>query len=84
MGHMMILRPDGLAALAEGYGPLFDRAAAVFAADERVRGMWVHGALARGDADAGSDLDITLAVRDEDLAGFARSGSNGWPRSRRR
>jgi hypothetical protein len=71
MGYVVILRPGGLAALADGYGPLFDRAAGVFGADERVRGMWLHGALARGDADAGSDLDISLAVRDEDVAGFA-------------
>lgn len=33
-----------LAALPESYGPLFDRAAAVFEADERVRAMWLHGA----------------------------------------
>ena len=39
-------RPAALAALPESYGPLFDRAAAVFEADERVRAMWLHGALA--------------------------------------
>jgi hypothetical protein len=66
-----IARPAGLAALPQGYGPLFDRAASTFAADDRVRGMWIHGALARGAADAGSDLDISLAVRDADFASFA-------------
>jgi hypothetical protein len=50
---------------------LFDRAAAMFAADERVRGMWVHGSLARGAADAASDLDLVLAVRDADFGEFA-------------
>jgi hypothetical protein len=35
MGQMMISRPEALAALPERYGPLFDRAAAVFAAAGR-------------------------------------------------
>ena len=68
---MVISRPDGLASLPESYGPLFDRAAAVFAGDDRVRGMWLHGAMARGTADAGSDLDISVAVRDADFDEFA-------------
>jgi hypothetical protein len=68
---MEISRPAGLSALPERYGPLFDRAAAQFAADERVRGMWLHGAIGRGQADAGSDMDVTIAVRDEDFAAFA-------------
>lgn len=71
MSDVVILRPEALAILPEGYGALFDRAAAWFAADDRVRGMWVHGALARAAADAGSDLDVCLAVRDADFAGFA-------------
>ena len=33
--------------------------------------MWIHGAMARGAADAGSDLDIDIAVRDEDFDAFA-------------
>jgi len=66
-----IIRPDGLATLPDGYRPLFDRAAAVFEADERVRGMWVHGAMARGAADAGSDLDVTVAVADDQFDAFS-------------
>jgi hypothetical protein len=50
---------------------LFDRAAALFAADDRVRAMWVHGAMARGAADAGSDLDVSVAIRDADFSAFA-------------
>jgi len=69
----VIGRPAALAVLPEGYGPLFDRAAAVFDADERVRGMWLHGALARGQADAASDLDISVAVADESFDEFAAS-----------
>ena len=69
----MVRRPAVLAALPAGYGPLFDRAAAVFEADERVRAMWLHGALARGRADAASDLDVSIAVEDESLDEFAAS-----------
>jgi hypothetical protein len=68
---VLIRRPPGLAVLPPGYGPLFDRAAALFAADDRVRAMWVHGAMARGAADAGSDLDVSVAVRDADFGAFA-------------
>jgi len=68
---LIISRPAALAVLPPGYGPLFHRAAALFAEDERVRGMWVHGAMARDAADAGSDLDVALAVRDDDFAAFA-------------
>jgi hypothetical protein len=50
---------------------LFDKAASLFAADDRVRAMWVHGAMARDAADAGSDLDVSLAVRDTEFAAFA-------------
>ena len=67
---MLIERPPALAVLPAGYGPLFDRAVAVFAADERVRALWVHGALARGAADAGSDLDLSVAVADDDFGAF--------------
>ena len=69
----MIGRPAALAALPESYGPLFDRAAAVFEADERVRAMWLHGALARGKADAASDMAISVAIADDGFDGFAAS-----------
>jgi len=68
---MLIERPAGLTALADGYAALFEAAVEVFTADERVRGMWLHGAIARGAADAGSDLDISVAVRDADFDEFA-------------
>lgn len=67
---MTIQRPTDLSVLPAGYGPLFDRAAALFEADPRVRGMWLHGALARGGGDAGSDMDIDIAVADEDFDTF--------------
>lgn len=67
---MAVSRLPELDVLPQGYGPLFDRAAAVFEADRRVRGMWLHGAIARGRADAGSDLDVSLAVADEAFEEF--------------
>jgi hypothetical protein len=35
--------------------------------------MWLHGALARGAADPGSDLDIDIAVVDDEFDAFATS-----------
>jgi len=66
-------RPAGFDVYPPGYGPLYDRAVEVFLADDRVRGMWLHGALARGAADAASDLDIDVAVTDDAFDEFAAS-----------
>lgn len=70
-------RPSELARLPARYGPLFDRALARCAADDRVRAVWLHGACARRDADAGSDLDLSIAVRDADGDEFA-AGWRDW------
>lgn len=70
----MTTRPPELSGLPERYVGLFDRAVEVFAADDRVRAVWLHGACGRGAADAGSDLDLSLAVRDGDFEAFAE----GW------
>ena len=66
-------RPAALAALSAAYRALFDRAAAVFGADPRVRALWVSGSVARGDADAHSDLDLVVAIADADFDPFASS-----------
>jgi hypothetical protein len=60
--------------LPPGYGRLLDGAIDAFADDPRVRGAWVHGSVARGDADEVSDLDVIIAVDDDDLPEFAA----GW------
>ncbi|HEY8061014.1 MAG TPA: nucleotidyltransferase domain-containing protein [Acidimicrobiales bacterium] len=44
---------------------IVDRAVEVLVADERVRALWVHGSVGRGEADASSDLDLILAVADD-------------------
>jgi hypothetical protein len=68
---------DGLRRMPAPYRDLLTRARTVFEADERVRGMWLHGAIARNGADAGSDLDIDLAVRDDQFSAFA-SDQDAW------
>jgi predicted nucleotidyltransferase len=65
--------PPALSLLPKGYAALFERAAQHFASDARVRALWVSGSIARGDADASSDLDLLLAVADAELDGFAQS-----------
>lgn len=65
---------DLLSALPAGYSTLFDRLLAAVEPDERIRGCWLSGSVARGVADAGSDLDVVVAVRDEDFGAFAA----GW------
>src|SRR5262252_8202226 len=49
-GRVADERPAALHVLAPGYWPLFDRARGVFAADDRVRALWLSGSLARGVA----------------------------------
>ena len=60
--------------LPPGYGSLLDRFIDVVGGDPRVRAAWVHGSVARGDADEVSDLDVIIAVADDDIPAFAA----GW------
>jgi predicted nucleotidyltransferase len=63
--------PPAVDRLPPAYRDLCERAASVLVADERVRGMWLGGSLARDTADAASDLDVFVAVADEHLQAFA-------------
>jgi hypothetical protein len=65
--------PPQLAPLPGAYGALFDRAHEVCWSDERVRALWLSGSVARGAADAGSDLDVIVTVQDDAFAAFAAS-----------
>jgi len=65
--------PAALEPLPAGYQALFSRLLTVVREDERFRAFWLSGSLARGVADAGSDLDVILAVRDEDFEAYAES-----------
>ncbi len=65
---------QALAPLPAGYRDLYERVRRAAEADDRVRAMWLSGSLARGVADAGSDLDVILAVAAEKFEEFAA----GW------
>lgn len=60
-----------------GYRGLLEALVAVADPDDRIRAMWLGGSVARGVADAGSDLDVLLAVRDEARADF-EAGWRDW------
>jgi hypothetical protein len=75
VSHLDIRVPEALAVLPGGYRALFDRAVAYLSSDERVRALWLHGSLARGDADSSSDLDLLVAVTDEGFDGVWST----WP-----
>ena len=47
---------------------LTERVSELLREDDRVRGLWLSGSLARGDADRMSDLDFVVAVDDHPLA----------------
>lgn len=62
-----------LGPLPAPYHALFARARDVFAADTRVQALWLSGSLARGDADAHSDLDLLVATTDDGHASFTEA-----------
>lgn len=45
-----------------------EQAAVILRQDERIRILWLTGSLAKGTADAQSDVDLRVAVRAEDFA----------------
>lgn len=63
---------SALAPLPSGYRALLDRLLTRARDDERIRGVWLSGSLARGAADAASDLDVLLAVSDGHVDDFSR------------
>src|SRR5690242_4907314 len=67
---MTVAVDEALAPLPEAYHRLYERVVAVCEPDTRIRGLWLSGSLARGSADAGSDLDLLLAVSDADYEDF--------------
>jgi hypothetical protein len=66
---------DALRPLAAGYRELHEKVLAAAERDDRVRAMWLSGSLGRGVADAGSDLDVVLALAPASFDEFAAS----WP-----
>lgn len=66
-----------LAPLPVGYHNLFDRLVAVAQRDDRIEAMWLGGSVARQAADAGSDLDVLVAVSDDAVDAFSADW-RGW------
>jgi predicted nucleotidyltransferase len=63
---------EAIAPLEPGYVELLERVVESLAGDDRVRALWLGGSVGRGDADAGSDLDLLVTVRDREPFGDAR------------
>lgn len=70
---MTITPEEALAPLPEPYHRLYERVLAFCEPDERIRGLWLSGSLARGTADAGSDLDLVVALADDGYDQFVGS-----------
>ena len=68
--------PAGLDPLPSPYHIHFAAVIDALEGDERVRAAWLSGSLARGTADAASDLDLILAVADDAFDSFV----DGWSR----
>ena len=68
---------SALAPLPEGYRGLLDSFLGAIDPDERIRAAWLSGSVARGVADAGSDLDLIVAVEDDALERFS-DDLRGW------
>jgi predicted nucleotidyltransferase len=59
-----------LAAYARQRDDLLARIVGVLDSDQRVRAAWLSGSFGRGEADAWSDLDLHVALDDDELVGF--------------
>ena len=60
-----------LGPLPVGYHRLYEQVIAAAERDDRIRAMWLGGSVGRGVADAGSDLDIVVAIAPDSVAEFA-------------
>ena len=67
---------DALRPLHAGYRELHEKVLAVARRDDRVRTMWLSGSVGRGVADAGSDLDVVLALAPASFDEFAATWRN--------
>ncbi|MBO0833910.1 MAG: hypothetical protein J2P28_00145 [Actinobacteria bacterium] len=62
---------DALRPLPTGYADLFARVLHAAEPDDRVRTVWLSGSVGRRVADAGSDLDVVLAIAPSAFDDFA-------------
>ncbi len=68
---------DALRPLPAGYRRLYEQVLRAAEDDARIMAMWLGGSLGRGVADAGSDLDVVVAVAPASFADFA-AGWRAW------
>jgi hypothetical protein len=68
---------EAIRPLPPEYHQLYQRVVEICEPDTRIRGLWLSGSLARGTADAASDLDLLLAVEDQSYEEFV-AGSREW------
>jgi Nucleotidyltransferase domain len=69
-----IPRVPELSPLDRGYHDLLDGLLARSETDQRIRAVWLGGSVARGVADAGSDLDVIITVQADARLDF----NAGW------
>ena len=69
----------------QGRETLLESIVAALAADERFVAAWLTGSYARGDADAVSDIDLTVVVADEHAEILCRRMEmvTAWPPAER-
>jgi hypothetical protein len=67
---MIVNLTTALQPLPATYHQLFGRVVQVAESDQRIRSLWLSGSVARGTADAGSDLDLLLAIDDDHFEEF--------------
>lgn len=74
-----------LEAYRQGREALLASLATSLAADERVVAAWLTGSYAHGDADAVSDIDVTVVIADEHAAALCRRDEmvTAWPPAER-
>ncbi len=63
--------------LPRGYHHVVNLLLGAAGSDDRVRALWLGGSVGRGAADAGSDLDVLIAVADHEYDGFC-AGWRDW------
>ncbi len=68
---------EALRRLPAGYHRLYAQVMAAAERDDRIRALWLGGSLGRGVADAGSDLDVVVAIEPDSFDEFG-AGWRAW------
>ncbi len=73
-----VIMDDPLAPLPAAYRVQLTGLLGRAAGDARIRAVWLSGSLARGTADAGSDLDLIITVTDDALPAIRSRWREWW------